>query len=82
MAAPHMCQRPFCTEQAIDQCECCRAELWFCAGHGTVGGDRDGDDMCCAAPSACWECGGADYWHGMTDAAIRQFLAGWPTVQS
>lgn len=76
MAAPQMCQRHLCDQPGVYECECCKESRHFCAEHGTVGGDVDGDDTVAsyAVPSACWKCGGWDEWEGMTDDEIRAFL--------
>ena len=54
------CFHPNCTRQSAARCECCREETPFCEDHGTVGGDRSGEDTVAAyaVPSACWKCGG------------------------
>ncbi len=54
------CEYEDCTEVAQYQCECCHGSTWFCSDHGSVGGDREGDEnsLTVAVPSACWKCGG------------------------
>lgn len=52
------CRYMTCLGDAISICEHC--DTPFCSDHGSVGGDRDGDDTHPphAVPSQCWKCGG------------------------
>ncbi len=49
-----------CTGVPTYQCECCKESRNFCSDHGTVGGDREGDESRLAEyhPNQCWKCGG------------------------
>jgi hypothetical protein len=53
------CAFPGCFNIADSICECCNDEHLFCGDHGTLGGDRQVQDVgAVAVPSACWKCGG------------------------
>ncbi len=52
-----VCEHVKCEESATHSCELCNR--YFCTDHGTVGGDRQIQDVGAVAyPSACWMCGG------------------------
>ncbi len=51
------CSKPECEEISSHVCELC--DNAFCSDHGSVGGDRQVEDVGWVAyPSACWKCGG------------------------
>jgi len=54
------CAHPDCQAPAVWECECCKESTVFCDDHGSLGGDREGDEnsLCVAVPNACWKCGG------------------------
>ena len=60
MSDIRLCDYDGCAEIAPYQCECCKESRNFCSDHGTVGGDREGDEsrLTEAYPSQCWSCGG------------------------
>jgi hypothetical protein len=48
-----------CRNLSEAQCECCSDSYHFCSDHGTMGGNRQVEDVGDVAyPSQCWRCGG------------------------
>lgn len=55
-----LCAHRDCGRQAESHCDTCIDDTPFCSDHGSVGGDREGDEtsLCVAVPARCWKCGG------------------------
>lgn len=52
-----ICQFLGCAEMERSQCDHC--DTSFCEDHGTIGGDRQVQEVGAVAyPSECWKCGG------------------------
>jgi hypothetical protein len=58
------CEYPGCDQLSVGYCDL--DDNYFCSDHGTVGGDRQVQDVGAVAyPSQCWNCGGFNADEGL-----------------